>query len=155
MLDIAPTLLSLAGDRPPEVWYGDSLTQVVSHPEKYDKRQVMSENVISHGKRQVHMIALQNHAAKYFRVYCSKAPPYAEGVRGFHEGERQELYWIKPDPFEQVNLAPFYRRFKDKMRKETLNLSSEIEKVHKGKAPTSGGKLSKDVLDRLKPLGYL
>jgi len=155
LLDIAPTLLSLAEDRPPKVWYGDSLVKIASRPEKYANRRVLSENVIGHGKRQVHMIALQDLAVKYFRVYCSGAPPYPDGERGFQNGERQELYWLEPDPFEQVNLAPFYPRMKDSMKKETLNLSSQIEQNQEGKTQTGGGKLSKDVLDRLKTLGYL
>ncbi|MBU0755804.1 MAG: sulfatase [Planctomycetes bacterium] len=155
LLDIAPTLTSLAGLPSAPQWHGDSLLEIAQDSKAFLSRKVLSENVIPHGDRSVHMIALQDHLVKYFRVFCEADKAYPDGVRGFNQGERQEIYQLLPDPMEQVDVADFYPRLREGLRKETLDRMQELKKEHSARTGTTPSEISREVMEQLEALGYM
>ncbi|MHC4942902.1 MAG: sulfatase [Planctomycetota bacterium] len=155
LLDIPPTLTVLAGVETPEEWYGTSLLRIVETPRDFLGRKVMSENIIPHGNRQVNMIAFQDGDKKYFRLFCGKGEPYAEGERGFHQGDRQELYLLGPDPLEQVNVGDCFPRLRASFNKESQIMIQKMKTELHSEGSFGRREISEEVLKQLEALGYL
>jgi len=132
-LDIAPTILGLAGIDPPPSWQGENLFMRTAEPEYIFSEEELSGN---------DLLSVRGREWKYI-----KANP--ENGRGL---KPQELYRISEDPLEKNNVAELYP---EKV--------AELDQLLKGMKQLAAGQsvagheteLDAVTRERLKALGYI
>lgn len=129
-LDLLPTLVELAGGRPPEGLEGRSFLPLLSGGDYRPREHVFCE--MTWHDRYNPMRAVRSPDFKYVRNYGKRPPVYLpadifvapagrEMRREFYKGLRasEELYDLHADPLEKNNLAadPVYRTELQRLRK--------------------------------------
>jgi len=95
-IDVAPTVLDIAGIPIPKTFEGKSIVPLLNHPEHAFRDEIFAEHHYGHGKLENHIErseCLRTKEWKYIR-YIDQQGKNAE-----------ELYYLKLDPLEVNNLA--------------------------------------------------
>ncbi|MGH2702408.1 MAG: sulfatase family protein, partial [Actinomycetota bacterium] len=104
-IDIAPTLMALAGDEPSQGFHGRSILPLLQESEIRWRRSLMLEN----SSLGVYYRGLRTHRWKY--------------VKWIRSGN-QELYDLKQDPHELRNLATQHPRVTKRLRARQRQIAS-------------------------------
>jgi arylsulfatase A-like enzyme len=154
LLDLAPTIAELAGAKRHESWGGTSLLKIAADPSSFETRKVLAENVISSRMDVLYMTALQDLSTKYFQVRLEKEG-LKEGDTEVQVKDRQELYKLKQDPFERVNLAPLFTDLTNRFRRNAETMEKALEAERAGRPLPMNTELSEETLEKLRALGYM
>ena len=154
-LDIAPTLVSLAGGKAPEEWYGDSLLDILANPETYKSRRVISEFISTLRGREIYKFAAFETGMKYIGTFCRRGPKTPDPNWGYYQGEQDELYFTRIDPTEQVDLGSFYPDITQSFRGSVEKTIDQFENANVAQLAQEDVTVSREVLDTLKDLGYI
>lgn len=141
LLDVAPTVLSCLGARPPDSWAGRDLSRLVERPEARRRREVFSAAFFGRDPgRPTHW------------KLSLLLPPHHLIVN--LPAERREFYDIDADPRESRNLlqeAPHPAGL-DALADPAGALARDVEARLKDRTPPD---LSPEQLEKLRALGYL
>jgi len=107
--DVAPTVLSLAGLKPPSSMQGKSLGPLLRGQQTQWRKDFFCENLYT-GQNYPRIEAVRGKEWKYIRYFKRPQPltPYARALTASIRGEKpiyEELYCLANDPHEQRNLA--------------------------------------------------
>lgn len=141
-VDVAPTILALAGIETPKIMKGHSLTGLLNGTQDMTKWRdaVLMENFFL---QEIHSAGVKKHPdipALNKEIIASNRSYRTQGVRDerfkyfkYHEHTPviEELYDLKNDPHEQNNLIsnPEYAEVLDKLRKKTEELKAQALQV--------------------------
>jgi len=141
LIDVAPTLLALAGAPAPDSWRGEDLLRRLSKPAAAARREVLSATFFG-----------RDPATPSHRKLSVLRPPHHLILS--LPGERTELYDVAADPTERHDLTdgPTPHPALDALQRPMRALAGEIEaRLREHRAPD----LAPEQLERLRALGYL
>jgi N-sulfoglucosamine sulfohydrolase len=149
-VDLAPTLLSLAGIRPPETMQGSAFLGKFKGPEpeyvymfrdRMDERYDMSRSITDGEYRYIRNFNPEKIYMQHL-IYLWKAPSMRSWEKAFREGKcnevqarwwkskpAEELYHTATDPWEIHNLAgdPAFVQRLESMRKASMELADSLK----------------------------
>ena len=117
-IDVAPTLLELAGIKPPQIMDGKSLVPVIKHPESEFRKDFFMEHV--------GIIQVENPIPDSYGIR-TKDWKYIRYINV--EPETEELYNLRKDPLEMINLIDDknYTGVKDDLDKKLKHYLSSVK----------------------------
>jgi arylsulfatase A-like enzyme len=136
LLDVAPTILEIAGVDPHPAMEGTSLLALVNGSEGYNSTAVISEMV----SPDWHVTAIRTEKHKY--IYNDRRP------------DERLLFDLSTDPGEKANIFgqnPQIEAYFERILQEHLEQVKETQPTHDGE----GWESDEEVLRRLRDLGYL
>ena len=148
LLDVAPTVFELVGVDGFDVMEGVSLAALVSDQDSGTQDLELLDRTVVSGSQDAH-----NHLSLHYQDY--------KIIRGrFESGRKLELYDIKKDPGESINLAGFERGL---LANYTAMLDAEIRRqeelaavvAEKVGPPDNRAEFTDLMKDNLKALGYV
>ena len=142
IVDIAPTILDLLNDDIPDRYEGLSLKRDTSG-ERILFAESSGSEVLTIRNSEFSLISNLNGVA----VTTPCGHPYPI--------EKYELYNLKQDPYERRNLASIEGEVQRRMQYELFRLLKSLRFSERSKMKLDASKLSPEVLQELKSLGYL
>jgi arylsulfatase A-like enzyme/tetratricopeptide (TPR) repeat protein len=133
--DVFPTLLDLAGVKPPLKAQGRSLLPAMFRPDRDPGRPAYSEAMAA------------NIQFGWSELRSLRTPRYK-----YIDVTRAELYDLSRDPEEQVNVFGEYPEVARRMKEE---LERTVAETSAGAPTPQAANLDKDTLERLSALGYI